>query len=332
MSRNGAPGAPPQAAPAAPPPPPAPRTTSVPRRVEERVPCSGGFTTHTLECVGTSRLCYKIRLKKKYYELYRVSPPLGFLRPGQKKEITVERRVWSIQVDLQIFMDYKLKANPNSSKPGKTFLLVEYIAAPSGYDPRNTFVEGAEVGRVKIQIRDNRIADTVPHIQGQAITQRGQKFQAPAVIDDERIEREVEELYEKKGASQPMFEFNQKLAHFGEEGEEEEKEKEVTRSSKKPTTPSKPKKEVAAGSVGGDVNATCGSGRVADGNSGTELVETIEGKVEKISKEFQAMKYLIAEEQRKANDRLEKGLSDLPFMKFVLILIVLLLLLHLSFY
>ncbi|EJW79362.1 hypothetical protein WUBG_09729 [Wuchereria bancrofti] len=38
-----------------------------------------------------------------------------------------------------------------AGKPGKTFLLVEYIAAPSGYDPRMPFVEGAEVGRVKIR-------------------------------------------------------------------------------------------------------------------------------------------------------------------------------------
>lgn len=45
-------------------------------------------------------------------------------------------------------------------------------------------------------------------------------YSLKAVVDDERIEREIEELYGKKGASQPMFEFDQKVANFEEEDEE----------------------------------------------------------------------------------------------------------------
>lgn len=121
---------------------------------------------------------------------------------------------------------------------------------------------------------------------------------------------------------------------------EDDKEKQVIHSSKKPTPPElvihsskKPtspelKKKVEMANVGSDVGATRGSAPVAD----SQTVETIEGKVEKIYKEFETMKYLIAEQQRKMDERLEKGLSDLPFMKFLLILIIVLLLLHLSLY
>ncbi|KAL3989325.1 MSP (Major sperm protein) domain family protein [Acanthocheilonema viteae] len=266
------------------------------------VPCNGGFTTHTLECVGTSRLCFRVRLKKKYFELYRVNPPVGFLRPGQKKQIILERR---------------------PGKPGRTFLVVEYIVAPSGYDPRNPFIEGAEVGRVKIRVRayqDKKIADTVLHLQGQAVTQRGQKFQTPAVVNDEKIEREIEELYGKKDA--PMFEFDDQLTDPDEEDDEEKKaeENKVKRlrqkihSPKKPP-PSQPKKK--------DVGTFDGVG--------AELIETMKGKVEKVSGEFETMKSLIEEQQKKIDDKLEKALSDLPFMKFVLILIIILFLLHLLF-
>ncbi|VDN08315.1 unnamed protein product [Thelazia callipaeda] len=173
-----------------------------------QVPCQGGQTTHTFECVGTDRICFRVRLKKKYYELYKVNPPLGFIQPGEKKQVVLERR---------------------AGKPGKTFLLVEYISAPSGYDPRMPFVEGAEVGKVKIWVRaykDQKITDTVPNLQGQKVTRRGQKFKAPAVVDDAKIEREISELFSKKDAPQPVFDLDDR--GLGDEDDDDDKKKSVT--------------------------------------------------------------------------------------------------------
>uniref|UniRef100_A0AAF5RXZ6 Major sperm protein n=1 Tax=Wuchereria bancrofti TaxID=6293 RepID=A0AAF5RXZ6_WUCBA len=83
-----------------------------------------GTTTHILEAIDTERLALKVKLKQKYYNLYRVSAPLGFVKPGVKKELFLLRL---------------------RGKPGKTKLVVEYIASPEGYDPRKPFVEGADV-------------------------------------------------------------------------------------------------------------------------------------------------------------------------------------------
>ncbi|VDO46775.1 unnamed protein product [Brugia timori] len=58
-----------------------------------QVPCTGGTTTHILEAIGTERLAFKVKLKQKYYNLYRVSPPLGFVKPGMKKELFLRRLV-----------------------------------------------------------------------------------------------------------------------------------------------------------------------------------------------------------------------------------------------
>uniref|UniRef100_A0A1I8EV85 Uncharacterized protein n=1 Tax=Wuchereria bancrofti TaxID=6293 RepID=A0A1I8EV85_WUCBA len=45
--------------------------------------------------------------------------------------------------------------------------------------------------------KNEKIADTVLHLQGQTVTKYGQKFRAPAVIDNEKIEREIEALQRK---------------------------------------------------------------------------------------------------------------------------------------
>uniref|UniRef100_A0A0R3RWI8 MSP domain-containing protein n=1 Tax=Elaeophora elaphi TaxID=1147741 RepID=A0A0R3RWI8_9BILA len=247
---------------------------------------------------------------------------MGFLRPGQKKQIVLERR---------------------AGKPGKTFLVVEYIVAPSGYDPRTPFVEGAEVGRVKIRVRaykDKKIADTVSHLQGQAVTQSGQKFVAPAVIDDEKIEREIEELYGKKNAPQPMFEFDNHLTDLEEEDDEEKKAEGKVKglhqkiySPKKPS-PSQAKKKVAVAEVAGGVVATADGIVVAEsgggGSGGTELIKTIKGKLEKISQELETMKSLITEQQKKL-DKLENALFELPYIKFALAFLAILFIFHVSF-
>ncbi|KAK6111785.1 MSP (Major sperm protein) domain family protein [Brugia pahangi] len=282
-----------------------------------QVPCTGGFTNHTLECVGTDRLCF------------RVNPPMGFLRPGQKKQIVIERR---------------------AGKPGKTFLLVEYIAAPSGYDPRMPFVEGAEVGRVKIRVRaykDEKIADTVLHLQGQTVTKHGQKFRSPAVIDDEKIEREIEALCAKNDMPQPMFEFDDHLTDIDETDAEEKKTDDdklrqlhAKIHSPRKRSPSEPKKKAAitkniddgaSSTSGGGSGISVGDKRgLSDSSSGRELIERIKGQVEKFPAEFETIKFLIIEQQRKVDEKLEKAISDLPYIKFTLILLIALFLVRIS--
>ncbi|VDO41156.1 unnamed protein product [Onchocerca flexuosa] len=218
---------------------------------------------------------------------------MGFMRPGQKKQVILERR---------------------PGKPGKTFLFVEYIAAPSGYDPRKPFIEGAEVGQVKILIRaykDQKIPETVPHLQGKPVTRRGQKFLAPAIIDDEKIEREIEELCAKKDRSQPMFEFDEHLMGEDEE-DDDEKKKIVEDKIKRPLSPFQPRKKPIMMS--------------AEDIGGAESMKKIKGQMENLSKEFEAMKFSIKEQQSKTDDKLEKAISDLIYMKFALIVTFILLL------
>uniref|UniRef100_A0AAF5Q5T6 Major sperm protein n=1 Tax=Wuchereria bancrofti TaxID=6293 RepID=A0AAF5Q5T6_WUCBA len=145
-----------------------------------QVPCTGGTTTHILEAIGTERLAFKVKLKQKHYNLYRVSPPLGFVKPGLKKELFLRRL---------------------PGKPGKTKLVVEYIASPEGYDPRKPFVEGADVGVLDIRVRaysDRRIPDKVPKIMGKLVTKAGQKFVPTPGYDDLKLETEINDLYKDK--------------------------------------------------------------------------------------------------------------------------------------
>ncbi|VDK88041.1 unnamed protein product, partial [Onchocerca ochengi] len=143
-----------------------------------QVPCTGGTTTHILEAVGTERLAFKVKLKQRHYDLYKVSPPLGFIKPGVKKELFLRRL---------------------PGKPGKTKLVVEYIASPEGYDPRKPFVDGADVAYV-----DKKLPDDVPTIMGRVVTKIGQKFTPSPGYDDRKLETEIEELYKDKEKEGPV--------------------------------------------------------------------------------------------------------------------------------
>uniref|UniRef100_A0A915Q066 MSP domain-containing protein n=1 Tax=Setaria digitata TaxID=48799 RepID=A0A915Q066_9BILA len=254
---------------------------------------------------------------------------MGFLRPGQKKQIVLERR---------------------PGKPGRTFLIVEYIVAPSGYDPRMPFVEGAEVGRVKIRIRaykDQKIPDTVPNLQGQAVTRRGQKFQAPAVIDDEKIEREIEELFAKKEMPHPLFELDDRFADIEEEDDEGNyqlsiyeyvffsQEFEIYRPDQRVDSPAKltpsEKKKKAVMNVtggGGAVGGAATSGAIDAGvGGGAELIERIKKKVEDLSRECETMQQSITEQQRKV-DKLNTAVSDLSYMKILLVIVTIIFITH----
>uniref|UniRef100_A0A8R1TS38 Major sperm protein n=1 Tax=Onchocerca volvulus TaxID=6282 RepID=A0A8R1TS38_ONCVO len=151
-----------------------------------QVPCTGGTTTHILEAVGTERLAFKVKLKQRHYDLYKVSPPLGFIKPGVKKELFLRRL---------------------PGKPGKTKLVVEYIASPEGYDPRKPFVDGADVGVLILRVRayvDKKLPDDVPTIMGRVVTKIGQKFTPSPGYDDRKLETEIEELYKDKEKEGPV--------------------------------------------------------------------------------------------------------------------------------
>ncbi|VBB33668.1 unnamed protein product [Acanthocheilonema viteae] len=154
--------------------------TYVEKNCYDDVPCTGGTTTHILEAVGTERLAFKVKLKEKYYDLYQVSPPLGFVKPGVKKKLFLRRL---------------------PGKPGKTKLVVEYIASPEGYDPRKPFIEGAEVGVLNLRVRaysDKKLPDKTPKITGKLVTKTGQKFTPTIGYDDLKIETEIEQLFKDK--------------------------------------------------------------------------------------------------------------------------------------
>lgn len=234
---------------------------------------------------------------------------MGFLHPGEKKQIILERQ---------------------PGKPGKNFLLVEYIVAPRGYDPRMPFVEGAEIGKVKIRVRaykDQKIEDKVQTITGQKVTNRGQKFKAPAVIDDEKIEREIAELFTKKNAPQLVPEISEERA-LGDEEEDEVERKENMEEKKTeqkfPKTLSPPgtlkKQQVvnSAISIGG-------------ANTGVELeqkmsklTETFKSGKDELLQNLIAMMRLLEEREKKMEDKLEKLLADLSFIRILIIVLLVL--------
>ncbi|EJW81141.1 hypothetical protein WUBG_07951, partial [Wuchereria bancrofti] len=187
---------------------------------------------------------------------------------------------------------------------------------------------------------DEKIADTVLHLKGQTVTKHGQKFHTPAVIDDEKIEREIEALCAKSDMPQPMFEFDDHLTDIDETDAEEKKTNDdklrqlhARIHSPKKRSPSEPKKKHGAtggttGSVSG-INVGDKSG-FSDSGSGRELIERIKDRVEKISAKFETIKFIIIEQQRKVDEKLEKAISDLPYIKFALILLIVLFLVRIS--
>ncbi|EJW82167.1 hypothetical protein WUBG_06924, partial [Wuchereria bancrofti] len=84
-------------------------------------------------------------------------------------------------------------------KPGKTKLVVEYIASPEGYDPRKPFVEGADVECIGYtSYSDRRIPDKVPKVMDKLVTKAGQKFIPAPGYDDLKLEAEINDLYKDK--------------------------------------------------------------------------------------------------------------------------------------
>uniref|UniRef100_A0A915C872 Major sperm protein n=1 Tax=Parascaris univalens TaxID=6257 RepID=A0A915C872_PARUN len=128
-----------------------------------QVSAKGGTTKHRLKCVGDQRVVFKVKLKAKYYKFYKVWPVMGFIQPGATREITFTRKPGRI---------------------GKDYLVIQYIIAPSGYDPREPFVKGAQIGKLIFKIE--AVEGDPMHIEettyrGDVITDAGQDWKRAVV-------------------------------------------------------------------------------------------------------------------------------------------------------
>ncbi|VDN30911.1 unnamed protein product [Gongylonema pulchrum] len=217
---------------------------------------------------------------------------MGFIRPGQKKEILFERK---------------------PGKPSKTYMLLEYIAAPSGYDPRMPFIEGAKVGQINIRVRaykDQKILDTVKTLMGEKVTKQGQKFKPPEKYDDEKIEREIEELFKKRDAPLPMPQLVLETADAGAEDEEDEDKKNAKKKPKKSPKPEAPEKtpEPVAPVV------------LAGGASAVGVSDVIKERFEEIAKAVESLK----EHLRMSEEKMQKLTEDLSYIRMLITILLVL--------
>ncbi|VDM48952.1 unnamed protein product [Toxocara canis] len=144
-----------------------------------QVSTRGGRTKHRLKCIGDQRVVFKVKLKAKYYKYYKVWPVMGFIQPGTTREITFTRK---------------------PGKISKDYLVIQYIIAPSGYDPREPFVKGAQIGQLIFKIDavegdPMQLEETT--YRGDVVTDAGQAWNKRVTREeDERIEREIAAQYE----------------------------------------------------------------------------------------------------------------------------------------
>uniref|UniRef100_A0A915AP14 MSP domain-containing protein n=1 Tax=Parascaris univalens TaxID=6257 RepID=A0A915AP14_PARUN len=152
------------------------RLIIVPARMQ--VSESGGTTKHRLICVGDKRLAFKVKLKQKYFKYYTVSPVIGFIQPGTTRELVFTRKAGKITHD---------------------YLVIQYIVAPPGYDPRQPFIKGSKIGKLKLKIsvvegKPKALPETAAN--GKFVSEEGQEWsKTVSKQEDERIEAEVLKLY-----------------------------------------------------------------------------------------------------------------------------------------
>uniref|UniRef100_A0A9J2Q2P8 MSP domain-containing protein n=1 Tax=Ascaris lumbricoides TaxID=6252 RepID=A0A9J2Q2P8_ASCLU len=132
------------------------RLIIVPARMQ--VSESGGTTKHRLICVGDKRLAFKVKLKPKYFKYYSVSPVIGFIQPGTTRELVFTRKAGKITHD---------------------YLVIQYIVAPSGYDPRQPFIKGSKIGNLKLKIsvvegKPKALPETAAN--GKFVSEEGQEW------------------------------------------------------------------------------------------------------------------------------------------------------------
>ncbi|VDM47400.1 unnamed protein product [Toxocara canis] len=104
------------------------------------VSTKGGRTKHRLKCIGDQRVVFKVKLKAKYYKYYKVSQMYG--------------QLWDLYSQAPLEKSYLLVSGHilQPGKIGKDYLVIQYIIAPSGYDPREPFVKGAQIGQLIFNI------------------------------------------------------------------------------------------------------------------------------------------------------------------------------------
>ncbi|VDM45114.1 unnamed protein product [Toxocara canis] len=172
-----------------------------------QVSTSGGTTKHRLKCIGDQRLAFKVMLRPKYFKYYskatvntsvispmkqfgvhmfKVSPVVGFIQPGATREIMFTRK---------------------PGKIGHDYLVIQYIVAPSGYDPRLPFIKGSKVGQLKIKIiavhgKPKALPENIA--KGRIVSDEGQQWHKAVDRDeDEKIEDEVAKQFESPFQFQP---------------------------------------------------------------------------------------------------------------------------------
>uniref|UniRef100_A0A914RWG8 MSP domain-containing protein n=1 Tax=Parascaris equorum TaxID=6256 RepID=A0A914RWG8_PAREQ len=157
-------------------------------------------TKHRLICVGDKRLAFKVKLKQKYFKYYtvcfdsfKVSPVIGFIQPGTTRELVFTRKVPPAVIPLFVMVHFY------AGKITHDYLVIQYIVAPPGYDPRQPFIKGSKIGKLKLKIsvvegKPKALPETAAN--GKFVSEEGQEWsKTVSKQEDERIEAEVLKLY-----------------------------------------------------------------------------------------------------------------------------------------
>lgn len=161
---------------------PSARLTITPTSAQ--VSAKGGTIDYLLRCKGDCRLAFKIRIKANCCSYYAIRPTAGFVPAGGQRYVTFIRK--------------------GGGNAGKEYMMIQYIVAPSRYDPREPFVKGAEIGRIKIDVQ---VVDEEPDLfnlfqmKGKKVTDDGQIWdKEPNAQEDNRIEKELDEAEKRLAA------------------------------------------------------------------------------------------------------------------------------------
>ncbi|KHN72274.1 hypothetical protein Tcan_12145 [Toxocara canis] len=173
------------------------RLIVVPARQE--ISKAGGTAKHRLACVGDQRLAFKVKLKAKFFRAYSITPVLGFIQPGSTRDILITRQITPVLGFIQPGSTRDILITRQPGEVGRDDLLIQYIVAPCGYDPRHAFINGAEIGSVKFKII---IVDGEPQnypqtaAKGKIISDAGLQWtKKVSSADDEKLEKEIAAIY-----------------------------------------------------------------------------------------------------------------------------------------
>ncbi|VDM43988.1 unnamed protein product [Toxocara canis] len=145
------------------------------------VPYKGGYTLTRKSVKKTTyarTLHLELRKPVEYAAMGAVEACFRALRPAEKVQREREEKPGEV---------------------GRDDLLIQYIVAPCGYDPRHAFINGAEIGSVKFKII---IVDGEPQnypqtaAKGKIISDAGLQWtKKVSSADDEKLEKEIAAIY-----------------------------------------------------------------------------------------------------------------------------------------